>query len=131
MKMIKRKYHNNQKTTKTVYQRLIQAKGILSVAVTHSYPVPSCDSRVRLQREAAADKAEERAQRKAVRQEMRAENANPRVRSGAAPGGSLAPPSPASQSSAASSARFASSSVGTLSAVPQGLAYWSETLHKS
>ena len=73
-------------------------KRILSVAATHSYPVPSCDSRVRLQREAAAEKA--------VRQQMRAENANPRVRSGVAPGGSLAPPSPALQSSAASSASF-------------------------
>ena len=71
-----------------------------SVAVMHSYPVPSCDSNVRLQREAAADKAEKRAQRKAVWQQMRAENANPRVRSS----GTFAPPSPA----AASSASFAS-----------------------
>ena len=84
------------------------AKGILFVTVTHSYQVPSCDSRVRLQRESAADKAEERAQQNAVRQPMRAENANPRVRSGAAQGGSLAPPLLASQSSAASSASFAS-----------------------
>ena len=57
------------------HSRSRQAKGILSVAVTHSYPVPSCDSRVRLQREAAADKAEERAQLKAVWQYMTAENA--------------------------------------------------------
>ena len=89
------------------YCRSRQAKGILSVAVQHSYPVPPllsvwlyliimiliCDSRVRLQREAATDKAEESAQRKAVRQQMRAENANPRVRSGAAQGCSLASPS--------------------------------------
>ena len=48
--------------------------------------------------------------RKVVRQLMRAEHANPgpRIRSGAAQGGSLAPPSRASQSSAASSASFAS-----------------------
>ena len=43
------------------YRRSRQAKGILSVAVQHSYPVPSFDSRVRLEREAAADKAKERA----------------------------------------------------------------------
>ena len=30
------------------HSRLKQAKGILSVAVQHSYPVPSSDSRVRL-----------------------------------------------------------------------------------
>ena len=40
-----------------------------------SYPVPSCYKPVRLQREAAADKDEERDQRNAVRQQMRAENA--------------------------------------------------------
>ena len=37
------------------YRRSRQVKGIHSVAVSHSCPVPSCDSRVRLQREAAAE----------------------------------------------------------------------------
>ena len=62
------------------YRRSRQTKGIPSVAVQYSYPVPSCGSLVRLQREAAANKAKERAQRKAVRQQMREENANPRDR---------------------------------------------------
>ena len=87
-----------------------QAKGILSVAVTHSYPraVPYCDSCFRLQMTAAAYKAEERARRKAVWQQMKAENATLRIQSGAAPGGCLAPPFPAWQSSPASSKSFAS-----------------------
>ena len=59
-----------------------------------------------------SDKAEEWAQRnllqKADMQQMRADNANPRIRSCAAPGGSLAQPSPASQLFVASSASFAS-----------------------
>ena len=54
-------------------------ESFIAVTVTHSYPVPSCDSSFHLQRRAAADTAEKRFQRKAVRQQMRAEYTNPRI----------------------------------------------------